>query len=264
MQGTLRHIADFGSAAMGQLRKMAAFLFHNRTSLFMFIAAALLLVSYVAVPGGGGLEAEAAKLQRRIHDRQQILQEYVDIALQTPVDEWLRLEDFPPDMVIYRYNADTLQSWANQFPVANDEVDVLTLWYGINHLNSRSLYNAPLAYLTEQEQYVNLGSAWYVVRVYREGLVKVISGLLIKTEYLSNNTILASKINPELGIKKRLNLTPVTFDEGLVINGIGGGALFSVSDEVMAQIQTEILRYNHLLIPYGIRTFLYLSALLPK
>lgn len=234
MQGTLRHIADFGSAAMGQLRKMAAFLFHNRTSLFMFIAAALLLVSYVAVPGGGGLEAEAAKLQRRIHDRQQILQEYVDIALQTPVDEWLRLEDFPPDMVIYRYNADTLQSWANQFPVANDEVDVLTLWYGINHLNSRSLYNAPLAYLTEQEQYVNLGSAWYVVRVYREGLVKVISGLLIKTEYLSNNTILASKINPELGIKKRLNLTPVTFDEGLVINGIGGGALFSVSDEVMA------------------------------
>lgn len=213
---------------------MAALLLDNRTTLFMFTAAALLLVSYIAVPGGGGLEAEAEKLQRRIQSRQHILEEYVETALQTPVDEWLQLEDFPPDMVIYRYNADTLQSWANQFPVANDEVDVLTLWYGINHLNSRSLYNAPLAYLTEQEQYVNLGSAWYVVKVYRQGAVKVISGLLIKTEYLSNNTILASKINPELGIKKRLSLTPVTFDEGLVVSGIGGGALFSVSDEIMA------------------------------
>lgn len=213
---------------------MAALLLDNRTTLFMFTAAALLLVSYIAVPGGGGLETEAEKLQRRIQSRQHILEEYVETALQTPVDEWLQLEDFPPDMVIYRYNADTLQSWANQFPVANDEVDVLTLWYGINHLNSRSLYNAPLAYLTEQEQYVNLGSAWYVVKVYRKDAVKVISGLLIKTEYLSNNTILASKINPELGIKKRLSLTPVTFDEGLVVSGIGGGALFSVSDEIMA------------------------------
>lgn len=213
---------------------MGGILFHNRTTVFLFLAIGLLLVSYVAVPGGTGLEREAEKLQRRIHDRQRLLEEYVEQAMQTPVDEWLRLDDFPSDMVIYRYNADTLQSWANQFPVANDEVDVLTLWYGINHLNSRSLYNAPLAYLTEQEQYVNLGSAWYVVKVYREGMVKVISGLLIKTEYLSNNTILASRINPKFGIKKRVNLTPVTFDEGIVVNGMGGGALFSISDEVVA------------------------------
>ena len=234
MQGRSTHIADLAGAVWGGIKRMAALLLDNRTTLFMFTAAALLLVSYIAVPGGGGLETEAEKLQRRIQSRQHILEEYVETALQTPVDEWLQLEDFPPDMVIYRYNADTLQSWANQFPVANDEVDVLTLWYGINHLNSRSLYNAPLAYLTEQEQYVNLGSAWYVVKVYRKDAVKVISGLLIKTEYLSNNTILASKINPELGIKKRLSLTPVTFDEGLVVSGIGGGALFSVSDEIMA------------------------------
>ena len=100
-------------------------------------------------------------MEKKIHNRQEILEDYVAEALSKPVDEWLQFEDFPSDMVIYRYNADTLQSWVNQFPVANDEVDVLTLWYGINHLNTRSLYSAPLAYLTEQEQYVNLGSAWY-------------------------------------------------------------------------------------------------------
>ncbi len=232
MSNFQHRILELCSLAGRGLRRFVGFMFDNKTSVFLFFAIALLLISYVSEPSGAGLEENAAKMERRIHSRQRILEGYVAKAFETPVDEWLKFKDFPSDMVIYRYNADTLQSWANQFPVANDEVDVLTLWYGINHLNSRSLYNAPLAYLTEQEQYVNLGSAWYIVNVYRQGGVKVISGLLVKTEYLSNNSILASKINPNLGIKKRLGLSPVTFNEGVVVYGIGGGALFSVSDEV--------------------------------
>lgn len=214
--------------------KIGSFLSKNRTAVFLVVAVLLLLVSYFAVPSGTALEGEAMKLERRIHNRQQILEGYVAEAMATPVDEWLKLQDFPSDMVIYRYNADTLQSWANQFPVSNDEVDVLTLWYSINHLNGRSLYTSPLAYLTEQEQYVNLGSAWYIVKVYKHERVKIISGLLVKTEYLSNNTVLASKINPNFNIKKRLGLNPVSFNEGVMIYGIGGGALFSVSDDVTA------------------------------
>ena len=207
---------------------------HLRTSVLLGIAVLLFLVSYFAVPSGAGLEAEVARMEKKIHGRQQILQEYVDKALHTPADEWVRFEDFPSDMVIYKYHADTLQSWANQFPVSNDEVDVLTLWYRMNHLNGRSLYSTPLAYLGEQEQYVNLGSAWYIVKIYKQDKVKVISGLLVKTEYLSNNTILASKINPNLGIQKRVAITPVTFDEGIVVKGIDGGVLFSVRDDVTA------------------------------
>ncbi len=222
----------FYSAVSKMAGKTASFLKNNSTAVLLCMAVLLFMVSYVAVPSGAGVEAEADKMEKKIHNRQEILEEYVAEALEKPVDEWLQFEDFPSDMVIYRYNADTLQSWVNQFPVANDEVDVLTLWYGINHLNSRSLYSAPLAYLTEQEQYVNLGSAWYVVKVYRQGRMKVISGLLIKTEYLSNNTILASKINPALGVKKRVTLSPVTFDEGVVVYGAGGGPLFSVGNEL--------------------------------
>ncbi len=207
---------------------------HLRTTLLLCIAVLLFLVSYLAVPRGGGLEAEVAKMEKRIHVRQQILNEYVEKALQVPLDEWVRFDDFPDDMVIYKYNADTLQSWVNQFPVTNDEGDALTLWYRINHLNGKSQYSAPLAYLSEQEQYVNLGSAWYIVKVYRQGPVKIVSGLLVKREYLSNNTILASKINPRLGIKRGVAITPVTFNEGLVVKGYEGGVLFSVSDNVTA------------------------------
>lgn len=206
------------------------FILRHRSALLLSLAIILTFMSYVVVPHGEGLRGDVERLEERIHQRQSILHDYVMEAFRVPVQEWLQLDGFPEDMVIYRYNADTLQSWVNQFPVANDEVDVLTLWHRINHLNSRSLFNAPLAYLTEQEQYVNLGSAWYVVKVYRRGEIKIISGLLIKTQYLSNNTVLASKINPELGVKRKMDVSPVTFDEGFVVKGLDGGVLFSVNN----------------------------------
>lgn len=211
-------------------------LMRHMTAVLFALAVLLAVLSCFSVPSGIEIHKEAARLEKKVQARQEILRGYVQQAFEIPVDEWMRFDGLPDDMVIYRYNADTLQSWANQFPVANDEVDVLTLWYRINHLNSRSLFNAPLAYLTEQEQYVNLGSAWYVVKVYRKDAVKVISGLLIKTEYLSNNTILASRTNPEFDVKKRMNITPVTFDEGAVVRGLDGGALFSIGDELRSDL----------------------------
>lgn len=212
-----------------------------RTAALLVIALFLSLISYTIIPQGANLERDAQRLEKRIHARQEILEEYVNEALETPVNEWLRFEDFPDDMVLYRYNADTLQSWINQFPISNDEVDVLTLWYRINHLNSKSLFTSPLAYLSEQEQYVNLGSAWYVVKVYKRGAVKIISGLLIKTEYLSNNTVLANKINPNLNVKRRVALTPVTFDEGIAVKGKDGGVLFSINEDVTSLIQANVV-----------------------
>ena len=218
------------------LRYVGMWLHGHRSAVLFGLALVLAVLSYFVAPRGIEIQKEAAKLEKKVHSRQHILQGYVQRALEIPVDEWMRFDDLPDDMVIYRYNADTLQSWANQFPVANDEVDVLTLWYRINHLNSRSLYNAPLAYLTEQEQYVNLGSAWYVVKVYRKDAIKVISGLRIKTEYLSNNTILASRINPQLEVDRRMSINPVTFDEGTVVKGLDGGVLFSLSDEYRSNL----------------------------
>ena len=64
------------------------------------------------------------------------------------MEERLDIEGFPEDMVIYKSHADTIQSWINQFPINNDEVDVIPLWYRLHYMNSRSLFNTPLAYLT--------------------------------------------------------------------------------------------------------------------
>ena len=207
-----------------------------RTAIACIVTAFLFSISFLITPTRDTVEHDAAKLERKIHHRQDVLEEYVQQALDCPVDQWLDLEGFPEDMVIYKYNADTLQSWVNQFPINNDDVDILPLWHRLNYLNSRSLYSTPLAYLAESEQYVNLGSAWYVVKVYKQERVKVIAGLLIKTEYLSDNAVLVSKLNPHFNIERKLTLTPFNIDEGWIIKGKDGGVLFSVLDDVSSAI----------------------------
>ncbi len=209
-----------------------SFIKGNSTMVACALTALFFLFSFLGTSNSNSLKNDAARLERKIQQRQQILESYVNSAMENPVDKWLALEDFPNDMVIYKYNADTIQSWQNQFPINNDEVDVIPLWYRLHYMNSRSLFNTPLAYLTEREQYVNLGSAWYVVRVYKKERVKIIAGLLVKTDYLSDNEVLVSKINPNLGIKKKLSIMPVNFDEGRVVKGKDGGVLFSVINDV--------------------------------
>lgn len=200
-------------------------------SMLFALAVLFICLSYI-IPDGENLKREVELLEDRIQDRQEILHHFVQEAAAIPITNWMDLEDFPEDMVLYRYHEDTLQSWINQFPISNDEVDVLNMWYRINHLSSRNQFNTPLAYLSEREEYVNLGSAWYVVKVYIVGRTKIVSGLLVKTDYLSENSLLVNRINPEFGIKRKLILSPLSFDEGYVVSGVSGDPLFTVLGDV--------------------------------
>lgn len=209
-------------------------IFRNRTVVASVLTVLCVAASIFVTPRQKSVAKEAVKLEKKIHAREKLLEKFALQALENPENEWFRPEGLPEDMVIYKYNADTIQSWANQFPINNDEVDVLPLWYRLNYMgSSTNLYNTPLAYLSEKEQYVNLGSAWYVVKVYKEDDAKVISGLLIKTDFLSNSSLLVSKINPNLKTRRELDITPINFDAGgIVIEGYNGEPLFSVIDEV--------------------------------
>lgn len=181
---------------------------------------------------------DVERIEKAVIKREALLEDYAIKALNSPVDRWLELDDFPEDMVIYKYNADTIQSWINQFPIGNDDVDLLPLWYRLSSLNTRSLYNNPLVYISGNEQFVNLGSGWYIINIYKQGLVKVIAGLLVKTEYLATNSVLVSKINQKLKANKKLIIKPVNSDEGIVVTGKDGGSLFSVSDDSIRNIDS--------------------------
>ncbi len=201
-----------------------------RTMIFATITILLFSLSYVITPAANNLERETKRLEHNVQKRQAILEEFAQQAMDTPIEEWLNMPDLPSDMVVYKYNLDTMQSWVNQFPITNDDINSLFLWYRLQYKTNINLHNAPLAYLGPDEQYVNLGSAWYVLKLYKKERVQVITGLLVKTEYLSNNSVLVSQINPKISKNNRLSINSNPIDPGYIVRGIGDKVLFTVTD----------------------------------
>ena len=67
----------------------------------------LFAISFLMPENRYSVEKEAARLEKKIQQRQHILEDYVAKAFETPIDKRLSFQDFPEDMVIYKYNADT-------------------------------------------------------------------------------------------------------------------------------------------------------------
>lgn len=204
---------------------------HRATILCFVLALLSAVLSRFAGSDINNAQRQARRLEQKITRRTQDLDAFAERALNTPAGEWLEMEDLPEDMVVYRYCSDTIQSWVNQFPINNDEVDVLPYWYRLQY-NTRNYFSTPLAFLSDKFQYVNLGSAWYVVRVYTKDDMKVIAGLLIKTEYLSDNAILKSRMNPRFKASG-INIMPVTYGYGSPVYSKAGDLLFNVESSMV-------------------------------
>ena len=86
------------------------------------VALALLVASLLANQSHPDTESTARDLGRRVEARLALLDRYAAEALTSDPDAWLRLEDLPEDMVVYRYREDTLLSWTHQFPIRNDDI----------------------------------------------------------------------------------------------------------------------------------------------
>ncbi|MFA6334445.1 MAG: ATP-binding protein [Bacteroidales bacterium] len=198
----------------------------RRTTVLWILAFIFAIVSFLGFSSSDSMDREVSHLENRIQSRQKILEKYVQKAMDTPDSSFLAFEEFPEDMVIYRYFDDTLQSWLNQFPIANDDIDFFPFGYTINHLNS--VNNTPLAYVNDLEQYMSLGTAWYIVKLYQRGNMRLVAALLVQTDYPTENNLLKSEINPNFELQRQLSIVPVNFDESYVIHGKDGGVLFSV------------------------------------
>ena len=225
-------------------------LLNRKTSILWMGALLFTLASFMEFSSNESLDREVERLQGVIHKRQQILEDFALKTLQLPSDQFVSFEEFPEDMVLYRYFNDTIQSWINQFPIANDDIDFFPFGYRINHLNSRVVTNTPLAYLSLTEQYVNLGSAWYVVNVYISGNQTIIAALLIQTDFPTENSVLVNSINPNLSLRRQLSIVPVTYDESYIVLGKDGGVLFSVLKNLPSKTDETgvILRWFAILI----------------
>ena len=139
------------------------------------VSLVLLAASLLANQSDPDTASTARDLGRRVEQRVALLDRYATQALQADPESWLRLENLPEDMVVYRYREDTLKSWAHQFPLRNDDIRSRTLIQRLG--DGRSNAVSPLAALTSTFTYVNYGPKWYLARSVREGDITVIVGL---------------------------------------------------------------------------------------
>lgn len=200
----------------------------NRTNFLLFLTVFTYAFSFLQDSSQRDIERETEHLQRKVIERQYLLESYVRKALAIPEHEWLEI-DLPEDMVIYRFVNDTLQSWSNRFPIGNDEIRKLPLMHRIHDMSINSFYNMPLSHLPNQDQYSNLGSAWYITHIYRSGNIKVLSGLLIRTEYAPENALLHNETNPYLKLNRSFTTVHLLENPTQVVHGKDGSPLFAVS-----------------------------------
>lgn len=191
-------------------------------------AAVIFAASFIKADPIQKIQAEAVKAERNLRLRERILDRYSDAVLSGQAE--LRDEtDLPEDMVIYHYKNDTLHCWINQFPISNDAITADHSFYTLHHLYGASAANlAPLAYINDGESYVNLGSGWYFLKSYRNGNDRLISALLIKSDYSQESLKYANCLSPQLKVDRKYTAAPLMTDAGAIVHSNAGTPLFSI------------------------------------
>ena len=216
------------------------------------VALALLVASLLTNQSNPDTASTAREVGRRVENRLAILENYAQQALKADPQAWLRLEDLPEDMVVYRYHEDTLKSWAHQFPLRNDDIRSLTLFQRLG--DGRSNAASPLAALTSTLTYVNYGPKWYLARSIREGEQTVIIGLEIVNELKSSPF---NGVNPRFRLSDRYSVQPLTGSIGVPVVA-NGAPIFKVAAETVSEPQ----RHNVFLFWLSILLFLAATLLL--
>ncbi|MBR5256222.1 MAG: hypothetical protein IKV62_05555 [Bacteroidales bacterium] len=214
------------------------------------VSLVLLAVSLLTNQRHPDTSSMARELGVRVERRLDILNRYAGKALAANPDEWLRLEDLPEDMVVYRYREDTLQSWAHQFPLRNDDIRSLTMIQRLG--DGRGMAASPLSSLSTTLTYVNYGPKWYLAKMTREGPLTVIVGLEVINELKSSSF---NGVNPRLRLSERYQIQPLTASIGIPVT-VSGSPLFKVSAETVSEPE------NHNVFLFWISILLFLSGTL--
>ena len=204
------------------------FLVRYSSQALFVLALVLLALSGLRPDYSAQQRRQVARVERSLHKREKIAERYAYRALQACDQDWVDFDDMPDDIVLYCYQADTMKSWTHQFPISNDEVDVYPYNYRLQFMSNRNLYANPLAYIGIEEKYVNLGSAWYVVTTQfnRDMKTKVVTGILIKTEY--PGSAIPNKVNKHLHLRDGYTTMAINDDDTAIVYGIEDEPLFSV------------------------------------
>ena len=185
----------------------------------LLLAVCFLTLSMTGDKSRFDLEKVTEQTTQRLQDRLSVLERHASVALEeNDIDSF---SNTPEDMVIYRYQNDSLISWSNQFSVINDDISRRVVFQRLTNFNSS--LSSPLADITETISYSNLGPKWYAIRSY-EGVngVKVIAGLEIMNTLIDDLKKNGNGVNRFLKLRGNYSVAPMTTSGGypVIINDI--------------------------------------------
>ena len=226
--------------------------------LVLMAALGLLILSMTGNNGKTDTDRIAAIAEHKLQARLKMLDSFAHEALQMDKEEEC-LKDLPEDMVIYCYQNDSLLFWSNQFPVANDDISRRMVFQSLTGFNSRM--SSPLADITGEISYSNLGPKWYAVRAYQGNENRrLIAGIEIKNTLIDDLRKTENGVNPHLSINGRYSVSPITTSGGSAVT-IYGKPLFKIhreTNQTKSFFDNSILRWISLLL-FAIAIMLYLD-----
>ena len=199
----------------------------------LVLAMAMFVISMTGIGRAKDTEHIAGKAADRVEKRLRILDRHIAEALQTPPEDLMLPDRIPDDMVIYLFVNDSLMSWNNQFPILNDNISVKVPFERMMPANNS--VTSPLTGISEDPEYMNLGSKWYIVKsATGDSNNKVIAGLEIKNSLAGDINRNDNGTNPALGIPQAYTVNPVSETSGSVVE-IDGRPVFKISYDPVKQ-----------------------------
>ena len=194
----------------------------------MAAAVIVYIISALVGTGRSDVTSAAQEMSRKVEVRMHLLDSYIEQALQGDPTTWMDLQGLPEDMVVYRYFDDSLQSWANQFPLRNDDIHLRTLVQRLG--DTRSSLASPLWEASAQPSFVNYGPKWYLVKAIEGDNCKVVAGLEIVNELSTAQ----SGVNRHFRVNERYSVRPLSAGVGAPVC-VNGEPLFLLTDETLAE-----------------------------
>ncbi|MDE6870643.1 MAG: hypothetical protein K2J62_00800 [Bacteroidales bacterium] len=240
------------------MKKINTYIKENGSTICVILALLLFFFSLLINSSSSDTDHVAHRTGRRIEKRMAILDRYIEEALESDHSEWLILEDFPEDMVLYRYIYDTLQCWSNQFTVNNDDISSKLVFQRL--WSPKVSMSSPLSNVTGEIQYMNFGPKWYLVKSVTDGInCKVIAGLEIKNSLIENMHKAYNGVNKRLKLSGKFTIMRIMDSGGSIVN-VDNTPVFKILSETSQStpfLANSILRWLALLL-ISLSSVLYL------
>lgn len=232
---------------------------YKKIPLLLFLLAVVFFVMSMAGSNAGDdTEKIAAKTEKKILRRVELLEGYVSQIAANESEARIPMQ-IPEDMVIYRYMNDSLVSWANQFPIINDDISTRMMIQRLT--NFRVRLTSPLAQAKEDFSYINLGPKWFIIKEYTgPGPYTTIAGLEIKNTLIDDLRKTENGVNPRFDLPGRFSIQPINHSGGSAIS-VNGIPLFKIicdTSSAMKFFDNSLLRWTALIL-LGVAMILFLG-----